>query len=231
MHIATRLAWGLDAAHNAGIIHRDLKPANVILSPDAEVGEAPKLIDFGLAKIAAVAGTEQLTRTGQIIGTPQYMSPEQISGREVDARSDVYALGLPALRDAARAAAVHRQRRRADALSPAARAARAGVAQRPHVPAELDEVIDRALAKDPHDRFGSVQELARALDAAVEKRRGAAAHGGDRAARRPRRRALPLAIAFVGGVALTVGAWAWRERASPRRSSRRRAPRRRRAGR
>src|SRR4051794_9193654 len=85
LEFVLRLCWGLDAAHTAGVVHRDLKPANIILAPDAEHGETPKLIDFGLAKVAASIG-DSLTRTGQIIGTPAYMSPEQINGGKVDAR-------------------------------------------------------------------------------------------------------------------------------------------------
>ena len=90
--IAVRLAWGLHAAHKAGVIHRDLKPSNILLSPDEETGEVPKIIDFGLAKTAASPGAP-LTRAGQIVGTPQYMAPEQIARKVVDARTDVYALG------------------------------------------------------------------------------------------------------------------------------------------
>ena len=93
INIAVRLAWALDSAHAVGIIHRDIKPANVVLAPDPELGEEPKLIDFGLAKVPTIVGAETLTRTGQIVGTPAYMSPEQIANRDVDARSDVYALG------------------------------------------------------------------------------------------------------------------------------------------
>src|SRR5215831_4896929 len=68
VRLATRLCWGLEAAHAAGVIHRDLKPSNVIVSPDIEQGEAPKIIDFGLAKLAAATAGEALTRTGQIVG-------------------------------------------------------------------------------------------------------------------------------------------------------------------
>ncbi len=84
--ILQQIAVGLDAAHNAGVIHRDLKPSNVL------VGErgAVKLIDFGLATMAAGDG---LTATGAILGTPHYMAPEQVRGKPVDARSDLYALG------------------------------------------------------------------------------------------------------------------------------------------
>ncbi len=209
VHIATRLAWGLDAAHAAGIIHRDLKPANVILTADREVGETPKLIDFGLAKIAAVAGTEQLTRTGQIIGTPAYMSPEQISGRDVDARSDIYALacllyemiaGRPPFTGSDDVQTLYRQLHEpSEPLSLNAA----------DVPAALDKVLDRALSKSPHDRYGSMQELARALNTAVEKRRGS--DGNTTSVRLPIGRSpLPVALAFAVGVALTAGAWAWR---------------------
>src|SRR6185369_9658889 len=156
---------------------RDLKPANVILTADREVGETPKLIDFGLAKIAAVASTEQITRTGQIIGTPAYMSPEQISGREVDPRSDVYALacllyeliaGRPPFAGSDDVQTLYRQLHEpAEPLSLNA----------PGIPAALDKVMHRALAKNPHDRYGSMQELARALNGAVEKRRGGGGAG------------------------------------------------------
>ncbi|HWE29975.1 MAG TPA: serine/threonine-protein kinase, partial [Polyangia bacterium] len=195
VHIATRLCWGLDAAHAAGIIHRDLKPTNVILTADREVGETPKLIDFGLAKIAAVAGTEQLTRTGQIIGTPAYMSPEQISGRDVDARSDVYALacllyemiaGRPPFTGSEDVQTLYRQLHEPpEPLSLNAA----------DVPGALDKVVNRALAKNPHDRYGSMQELARALNAAVEKRRGGGGGDGHTASTLlPDRRASPLPL-------------------------------------
>jgi hypothetical protein len=213
VHIATRLCWGLDAAHAAGIIHRDLKPANVILTADREVGETPKLIDFGLAKLAAVAGTEQLTRTGQIIGTPSYMSPEQISGRDVDARSDVYALacllyemiaGRPPFTGSDDVQTLYRQLHEPpEPLSLNAA----------DIPAALDKVVNRALAKNPHDRYGSMQELARALNAAVEKRRGGGGDGHTSLTSLPagrRSSLLRLVGAFALGVALTAGAWSWR---------------------
>ena len=84
--ILTQVCHGLDAAHQAGVIHRDLKPSNVL------VGErgAVKLIDFGLATTGL---TDGLTATGAILGTPHYMAPEQVKGKNIDARSDIYALG------------------------------------------------------------------------------------------------------------------------------------------
>jgi serine/threonine-protein kinase len=213
VHLATRLAWGLDAAHTAGIIHRDLKPSNVILTADREQGEIPKLIDFGLAKIAAVAATEQITRTGQIIGTPAYMSPEQISGREVDARSDVYALacllyemiaGRPPFHGTDDVQTLYRQLHEpAEPLSLNAAGISSG----------LDKVVHRALAKVPAERYPSMQELARALNAAVEKRRGGTTGSTPAlAGPPPRTLAVWVAATFVVGALAASGAWLWRLR-------------------
>jgi hypothetical protein len=213
VQLAIRLCWGLDAAHAAGVIHRDLKPSNVILTADREHGEQPKLIDFGLAKIATVAATEQVTRTGQIIGTPAYMSPEQIAGREVDARSDVYALacllyelisGKTPFAGADDVQTLYRQLHEPpEPLSLNA----------PGVGGALDRVLHRALAKNPADRFGSMQELARALNAAVEKRR-LGATGGQPALRGPepsRWSAVWLAGGFLVGALAASGAWTLRD--------------------
>jgi len=162
--IAERLCWGLDAAHAAGVVHRDLKPANVLLAPDAEFGETPKLIDFGLAKIAAAASDAQLTRTGQIIGTPAYMSPEQIKGEKIDGRADVYALGCvlfemltgktPFSSGTDDVQILYRQMH--DAPPPLAK-------YLPDVPPPLAALMHRALQKDPAQRFPSMQSMAAAL--------------------------------------------------------------------
>lgn len=77
---------GLEAAHEQGVIHRDLKPANILVTPDQRV----KIIDFGLARVANLEG---MTATGMLLGTPEYMAPEQIKGGQIDPRTDVYALG------------------------------------------------------------------------------------------------------------------------------------------
>ncbi|HEX4456879.1 MAG TPA: serine/threonine-protein kinase, partial [Polyangia bacterium] len=218
IHIGVRLAWGLDAAHVAGVIHRDLKPANVILSADREAGEMPKLIDFGLAKIAAAAGSDKLTRTGQIIGTPSYMSPEQISGREVDARSDVYALacliyemiaGKPPFDGGDDVQTLYRQLH--EPPEPLSQHA-------PDCPAALDRVLGRALAKSPPERYGSMQELVRALDPFSAPRRMAGARFGSSSVTEVSRPSLPpramtalwAAGAFALGALLTTGAWSWR---------------------
>ncbi len=86
---------GLEAAHKKGIIHRDLKPANVILMKRDDGSEMVKLVDFGIAKLLPQADRQQqqLTKTGEVFGSPIYMSPEQCLGRELDTRADIYALG------------------------------------------------------------------------------------------------------------------------------------------
>ena len=94
--IGRQVCAGLGAAHGKGIVHRDLKPDNLFLVE--RPGEPPlvKIVDFGIAKATGVgdAQTAQITRTGYLLGTPQYMSPEQINGVNLDARSDIYALGV-----------------------------------------------------------------------------------------------------------------------------------------
>src|SRR6185436_13633062 len=93
--VTRQMAGALGAAHAKGIIHRDLKPDNVFLVADPEVpgGERIKLLDFGIAKLAVFSSGLHKTRTGAVIGTPAYMSPEQCRGVAIDARADLYSLG------------------------------------------------------------------------------------------------------------------------------------------
>jgi hypothetical protein len=92
VHIALQLAEALAAAHTKGVIHRDLKPANIQLVKRGAEADYVKVLDFGIAKL--VEGGTQLTKTGMIMGSPAYMSPEQASGKHVDARTDIYAFGI-----------------------------------------------------------------------------------------------------------------------------------------
>jgi serine/threonine-protein kinase len=168
--IALRLCWALEVAHKAGVIHRDVKPGNIILAPDPELGEEPKLIDFGLAKL--VSSRDTPTRVGQIVGTPQYMAPEQIANQPVDARTDIYALGCvlyhmiagrPPFEGDSDVQLMYQHMQAAPPpLSSLAR----------DVPAGLEKVLARALAKERNDRYASMRELARALGT-LERRRGA----------------------------------------------------------
>lgn len=171
-----QLCWGLHAAHRAGIIHRDLKPANVLVETDEEHGEVPKIIDFGLAKTVA-SSEEKLTRTGQIVGTPDYMSPEQIAGTPIDARADMYSLGcvayemltgrLPFMsatpeRSGKEDLQVLYQHVHQTPSPPST--------HNPKVPPAVDAVVMRMLAKLPGDRYPSMKEAAAAWVRSIEKR-------------------------------------------------------------
>jgi eukaryotic-like serine/threonine-protein kinase len=90
--IARQVAEGVGAAHDLGIVHRDLKPSNILIGTDRKGGDVVKVVDFGISR-APSSDEQNLTRAGIIIGTPEYMSPEQLIGDPVDGRSDIYSLG------------------------------------------------------------------------------------------------------------------------------------------
>ncbi len=92
-NIISQVCEGLKHAHDSGVIHRDLKPANIILARNAKGDEFPKIVDFGIAKLVDEENEANLTQTGEIFGTPNYMSPEQCLGKKADQRSDVYSVG------------------------------------------------------------------------------------------------------------------------------------------
>jgi len=153
--LIAQIGEALDYAHRKGIIHRDIKPANIILTTDGKI----KITDFGIAKIAS----SNLTTTGQFLGTPNYMSPEQVSGAPVDGRSDIFSLGVvlyelltnrkPFLGDNLTAISykiVHE-----DFTPPAELSS--------EVPLEFNAIVARAMAKDPWNRYQRGKDLALAL--------------------------------------------------------------------
>jgi eukaryotic-like serine/threonine-protein kinase len=168
--LLVQICNGLQHAHELQIIHRDLKPENVMLVPQQQDGEEYRAVvmDFGLAKERrAGAEVAKLTATGIVLGTPEFMSPEQIRGKPLDGRSDVYALGvlafelftgqLPFPGKSAQETMIARLRGAPAKLRDV----------RPELPAKLEAVLLKALAIDPAERFGSMTEMAHALDAVV----------------------------------------------------------------
>jgi serine/threonine-protein kinase len=162
--IVIQAAEALAAAHRSGEIHRDVKPGNLMLTRQGRV----KVTDFGIARI----DQSQRTRTGILVGSPGYMSPEQLSGREVDGRTDVFSLGsmlyeLVAGRgpfDADRAEGVL-QLMTNIVSRPHVPPSRAN----PRVPASVDRIVDRALAKDPAQRYPTADALAADLRSAIAR--------------------------------------------------------------
>jgi tetratricopeptide (TPR) repeat protein/tRNA A-37 threonylcarbamoyl transferase component Bud32 len=158
-----QICAGVQSAHNAGIIHRDLKPNNIILMETATDGVSVKVTDFGIAKIFSEQ-TSDLTRTGETMGSPSYMSPEQCRGDRLDTRSDVYSLGclmyetITGVRpfDAENNYLtmhnhIHNSPPMPSSLVPA-------------ISPAIEQIILRCLEKHPEDRFQSMQEVAQALE-------------------------------------------------------------------
>ncbi|MGH7467842.1 MAG: serine/threonine-protein kinase [Longimicrobiales bacterium] len=174
--IARQIADALAAAHQQSIVHRDLKPDNVIVDHRGE-RDVTKVVDFGIAKAIESEASQKLTRTGFVVGTPKYMSPEQLIADPVDGRSDVYSLGCilyemlvgEPVFSAPTGEAMITRRLTEPPPSPRRKNAR--------ITKELDQIVLRAMARAPGDRFASAEEMRDALasSAAVPATRSAAA--------------------------------------------------------
>jgi serine/threonine-protein kinase len=166
VEIVRQVLAGVKYAHEHGIVHRDLKPQNVLVDSEGRA----RVTDFGIAR----AGASEITQTGSVLGTAQYLSPEQAQGLPVTAASDIYSVGVM-LYEALTARVPF------DADSPVTVALKQ-VSERPRPPSELnpavsralDGVVLRALAKDPANRFSSAEEFLQALDVAEKDPSGAA---------------------------------------------------------
>lgn len=167
IRIATQMAEGLAKAHEAGVVHRDLKPENVMISCDGLV----KILDFGLAKLIPPPfdgpdeGTwgDSLTSSGTILGTVEYMSPEQANGLPVDFRSDQFSFGS-VLYEMLTGKPAFQRRTKAETIATILRDDPEPVASlNPQVPAPLCWMIERCLAKNPNERYASTRDLARDL--------------------------------------------------------------------
>ncbi|MCA9609427.1 MAG: serine/threonine protein kinase, partial [Myxococcales bacterium] len=168
--IMVQVAEGMTVAHGAGIVHRDLKPENIFLLHDDEGEERVKILDFGVSKFELNPRATRLTAEGTLVGTPYYMSPEQASGKSVDARTDVYAMGVM-LYEALAGKLPY------EASTVGELFVRIGSGE--HVPLEvrrpdLDaawyELVHKAFHKDRAQRYQSAEELRRALLPLAEPR-------------------------------------------------------------
>jgi hypothetical protein len=169
--VATQVADGLQAIHDEGIIHRDLKTTNIMVDKRGVV----RLMDFGIAKEWQAEGAAGLTGTGQIVGTPEYMSPEQVRAQKIDFRSDIYSLGVVVFelftghvpfRGATPAGIIFKHLEEAPPLDGASAVG---------LPKEVIPILRKALAKDPAERYPKARLMAQALREAEARTRPEAA--------------------------------------------------------
>jgi serine/threonine protein kinase len=164
--IVAQVASALDAAHACGLVHRDVKPANMLLGGLAEDGSEDHtyLSDFGISKTSQA--TTNLTLTGQVLGTLNYLAPEQIEGRPVDGRADAYSLACTAFEMLAGAPPFRRDQSLAVMWAQLSAPPPALTSARPDLPAGVDQVMFRGLAKAPEDRYPNCRAFAAALQEA-----------------------------------------------------------------
>jgi hypothetical protein len=152
-----QICLALDHAHKAGVLHRDLKPGNVMVS-GAHPGKA-KLLDFGIAKLIDDPDAVKLTKTGEVYGTPSYMSPEQCSGGELDARSDIYSMGC-LMHEALCGMRPYIAKTSAEVMTMHLNDPVPTLPPDIEIPEYLRQIIKRCLAKEKEQRFSSMKELA-----------------------------------------------------------------------
>jgi len=212
------VAEALDFAHSSGVIHRDIKPDNILSDEKGEF----KVMDFGIARMEE--GT-QLTVTGTIMGTPEYMSPEQASGRKVDQRTDIYSLGIVFYELLTGKVPFHAETALEVIQMHIARAPESPRAHNPEIPGNVAAIIDKMVEKNPADRYASFRHMINALARAVPKAATASpravagpvkpgkARPEDKAGPRVRERVVlqvptSVRIALVLSIALNIGLFA-----------------------
>lgn len=210
------IARALQHAHQQKIVHRDVKPENILINDSGQ----PMLSDFGILKLVDVEESHGLTGTGKIVGTPAYMSPEQIRGREVDGRTDMYALGIvffemiTARRPYNANTPIELSMQHLhDPIPKAKQFAR-------DLPAEVDQIIAKAIAKNPEDRFPSMGAFAQALEklsgttvrtTTAERRaiKAAEEKKHQEESEKPKRKFSPVLLYVAAGLITIAGLGVW----------------------
>lgn len=161
--LVAQAAAGLDAAHKAGIVHRDVKPGNLMVVERGSGAGTLKVLDFGIATLTEAGRPERITQTGEVIGTPLYIPPEQIRGEQVGPAGDLYSLGAILYRlltgrppfEGPHPARILWQHQTQEPVPPAA--------LRPEIPVDLSRLVTSMLAKQPAERPGSAEEVMKRL--------------------------------------------------------------------
>jgi serine/threonine-protein kinase len=161
--IATQLLSALAAAHRAGLIHRDIKPDNIFLTANAAASDLVKVVDFGVVKQIGDPAAHQITATGEMVGSPAFMAPEQLRGRDVDARTDIYAAGVCMYFALTGRLPFHAGSLPQLLFAIDEQAPQALSTVRPDLDPQLAFVVERAMAKRPEHRFQSAEEMLAAL--------------------------------------------------------------------
>jgi serine/threonine protein kinase len=200
IRLALQVAHALSFAHERGLVHRDVKPQNVLLNDDGQA----KVTDFGIARSLDVHG---VTQTGTVLGTSDYIAPEQARGQKVDPKTDIYSLGAVLYELLTGEVPFSGDNFVAVAMRHVSEPAPSVLDHRPDCPLRLDLAIQRAMAKDPADRFGSMNEFCAELEACVAELEGRDGEGATmivpppprpRRTRPPReRRRFPVGIALI----------------------------------
>jgi serine/threonine-protein kinase len=165
MNIIAQVADALDYAHKLNVVHRDIKPANIMYDPESD---SPKVTDFGIARIT----DSSKTKTGMVLGTPSFMSPEQLAGRKIEGHSDLFSLGV-SLYQMACGKLPFAGDSMAQLMFKIANEPHTDILSvRPDLPACLVAIINRSLAKQVEDRYANGAEMAGALRECAAKYRG-----------------------------------------------------------